>query len=107
MARLATGAARRGQWAWSCGFLARFRRCAREAVNRTGAACAGPDHHRQLLAGKRVARSGLEPGFIEQRADLPIAEAEPGVRMGIAQLLALVRGEIDDRDPPPGPDDAR
>ena len=68
------------------------------------AVAAEPQLHRQrrIGAGARLELLGfleVEPGLGEPFGDLPVGEAEPHMRMLVAQELQPVRGEIDDQQP--------
>src|SRR5690606_37175707 len=69
--------------------------------------CAEPDLDHQLAAFERDRRCGGESGLRQQAGDSSVGEAEPRMRMAVAELLALMRVEIVDGNPPARPRDPR
>ena len=65
-------------------------------------ASADPDFHDQLSFIERYRGGGRIAGLFHERGHMAILEAEPGMGVPFTQLLALVSGEIDHCDAPPG-----
>lgn len=67
---------------------------------------AGPKLDDEFVPCKRTGFLGNESGIAQHRLNLRIRETETGVGVGLAQVFAIVRGEIDDGDAPTRSGDA-